>query len=111
VPGTFFDPIQPIELGTDEAIALYRELDVEEERINHVGYVLLAEPARLDVAIAVFKLNTELFPGSANTWDSLGEGYMTAGRTELAIASYEKSLDLDPTNTNAVAMLDRLRGR
>ena len=94
---------------TDEAIALYRELDVEEHHLNQVGYELLAEPDRLDEAIAVFRLNTELFPASSNTWDSLGEAYMEAGQTELAIANYEKSLALDPSNANAVAMLERLR--
>ena len=93
----------------DEATALYRELDVEEQRINQVGYRLLAEPDRLDEAISIFKLNTELFPESSNTWDSLGEGYMTAGQTELAIANYEKSLQLDPSNAYAVAMLEKLR--
>jgi tetratricopeptide (TPR) repeat protein len=93
----------------DDAIALYRELDVEEQRINQVGYRLLGEPDRLEEAISVFKLNTELFPESFNTWDSLGEGYMTAGQTDLAIANYEKSLKLDPSNANAVAMLERLR--
>jgi CubicO group peptidase (beta-lactamase class C family) len=93
----------------DEAIALYREMDVKEQRLNQVGYELLAEPDRVDEAISVFRLNTELFPDSSNTWDSLGEGYMTAGRTELAIANFEKSLKLDPANENAVAMLERLR--
>ena len=95
----------------DEAIALYRELDVEEGRLNQIGYQLLAEPDRIDEAISIFRLNTELFPASSNTWDSLGEGYMEAGQTELAIANYEKSLELDPSNTNAVAMLERLRGK
>ena len=96
---------------TDEAIALYRELGVEEQRLNQVGYGLLAEPNRVDEAISVFLLNTELFPESSNTWDSLGEAYMEAGQTELAIANYEKSLALDPSNTNAVAMLERLRNK
>ncbi len=94
---------------TEEAIALYRELDMEEQRLNQAGYQLLAEPDRSAEAIAVFLLNTELFPESSNTWDSLGEAYMEAGETELAIANYEKSLALDPSNTNAVAMLERLR--
>ena len=35
---------------------------------------------------------------------------MAAGNTELAIANYERSLELNPDNTNAVAMLARLRG-
>ena len=94
---------------TDEAIARYREAGVEEQRLNDIGYELLAEPERVDEAIAIFLLNTELFPESSNTWDSLGEAYMEAGQTELAIANYEKSLALDPSNSNAVEMLERLR--
>ena len=108
------DELLPPELllagRADEAIALYRELDVEENRLNDIGYQLLAEPDRIDEAIAVFQLNTELFPASSNTWDSLGEAYMEAGQTALAIANYEKSLALDPSNANAVEMLERLRG-
>ena len=116
--GTFLerlddDELLPPELllagRADEAIALYRELDVEEEGLNDIGYQLLAEPDRINEAIAVFQLNTELFPASSNTWDSLGEAYMEAGQTALAIANYEKSLALDPSNSNAVAMLERLR--
>jgi len=34
---------------------------------------------------------------------------MVAGRTEEAIASDERSLELNPENTNAVGMLERLR--
>ena len=33
---------------------------------------------------------------------------MVAGQTGLAIANYEKSLALDPSNSNAVEMLERL---
>jgi CubicO group peptidase (beta-lactamase class C family) len=96
----------------DEGVAAYRALEgIDERRLNQVGYQLLAEPANLDAAIAIFRLNTELYPHSANTWDSLGEGYMVAGETELAISNYEKSLELDPTNTNAEKMLERLRVR
>jgi len=108
------DELLPPELllarRADEAIALYRELDVEEQRLNEVGYQLLAEPDRINEAIAIFQLNRELFPASSNTWDSLGEAYMEAGQTALAIANYEKSLALDPSNSNAVEMLERLRG-
>ena len=107
------DELLPPELllagRADEAIALYRELDVEEQRLNEVGYQLLADSDRINEAIAVFQLNTELFPASSNTWDSLGEAYMEAGQTALAIANYEKSLALDPSNSNAVEMLERLR--
>jgi len=95
---------------TDEAIAAYRELGVEEDRLNRIGYRMLAEPDHIDEAIAFFLLNTKLFPESFNTWDSLGEGYMEAGQTELAISSYEKSLELDPSNLHAAAMIEKMRG-
>ena len=47
-------------------------------------------------------------PKSANTYDSLGEAYMKSGDKEMAIASYKKSLKLNPGNNNAVDMLKKL---
>ncbi len=35
---------------------------------------------------------------------------MTKGDKEAAIRNYEKSLELNPKNTNAVEMLKKLRG-
>jgi tetratricopeptide (TPR) repeat protein len=57
-----------------------------------------------------FKLAEELYPNVANTYDSLGEAYMVAGQTEKAIFNYQKSLELDADNTNAVEMLKKLKG-
>jgi len=54
--------------------------------------------------------DVELFPESFNPHDSLGEAYMTAGETELAIQSYARSLELNPENTNAVRQLMELVG-
>jgi cytochrome c-type biogenesis protein CcmH/NrfG len=65
----------------------------------------------VDEAVAVLELNVEVYPGSFNPHDSLGEAYMTAGRTTEAIASYERSLELNPDNANGAAMLARLRGQ
>ena len=77
--------------------------------VNSFGYRLMGMH-RLDQAIEIFKLNTEAYPQSGNVWDSLGEAYMNKGNKELAIKNYEKSLELDPSNTNAVQMLKKLRG-
>jgi len=60
-------------------------------------------------AIGVFQRNVQEYPQSSNVYDSLGEAYMDAGKKELAIANYEKSLQLDPKNQNAVNMLKKLR--
>ncbi|MCD4750972.1 MAG: hypothetical protein K8R59_16485 [Thermoanaerobaculales bacterium] len=76
--------------------------------LNSAGYDHLG---RQDYpgAIALFRLNVDLFPGSANVYDSLGEAFMLDGQRELAIRNYRRSLDLNPANANAEEKLQELR--
>ena len=71
---------------------------------NTLGYTLLGE-GKLDAAVGILRLNTEFFPGSANAYDSLAESYLKRGDKELAIIHYEKSLQLNPENLNALEKL------
>jgi tetratricopeptide (TPR) repeat protein len=66
---------------------------------------------RVKEAIEVFKLNVEDFPASFNVYDSLGEAYMIDGDKELSIKNYQRSVELNPANANALEMLRKLRGR
>jgi len=75
--------------------------------VNRLGYGYL-QGGQVDRAIAVFEVNSELFPKSFNTWDSLAEGHMKAGHREKAIEFYRKSLELNPANQNARDMLKQL---
>lgn len=84
--------------------------DFPEPLLNTVGYELL-RAGSVDVAVAVFERNVELFPESSNTHDSLGEALAAAGDVAAAIRSYERALELDPDNANAAARLRELRGR
>jgi cytochrome c-type biogenesis protein CcmH/NrfG len=70
------------------------------------GYDLMQEN-HLPEAIDVLKLDVQLFPSSANGYDSLGEAYMK-GEKQLAIDSYKKSLELNPANDNAKEKLKML---
>jgi len=82
--------------------------DVSREvELNTCGYVLLK---RNDVkeAITVFRMNTSLFPQSANCFDSLGEAYLVAGMKDKSKACYERVLELDPQNANAKVKLEAL---
>ena len=79
-----------------------------EGAVNFVGYSLL-EAERPKSALKFLKLNTELFPEAFNTWDSLGEAHMKLGNDAKAISSFEKSLDLNPGNTNAQEMIARIQ--
>jgi CubicO group peptidase (beta-lactamase class C family) len=99
----------------NEAMEAYKKIKretpnmnvVSENRLNTLGYSLLQEK-KIAEAIAVFKVNAELYPQSSNVYDSLGEAYMTNGNKELAILNYKKSLELDPKNNNAATMLKKL---
>lgn len=77
--------------------------------LNSVGYNLIKD-GDLEMAITFFRINVQLFKNDANVYDSLAEAYMLAGNKELAIKNYEKSLKLNPQNTNAVEQLKKLKG-
>jgi tetratricopeptide (TPR) repeat protein len=93
--------------GLEAALRRYAELkatrfadhDVHEGRINYWGYRYL-EKGNTAAAIALFKINVELFPQSWNVYDSLGEAYMKSGQRELGIQNYQRSLELKPQNGN-----------
>lgn len=80
-----------------------------EADINSFGYRLVSLK-KMDEAIEIFKLNTELYPESANAYDSLGEAYATVGNREEAIKAYEKAVKCDPTYASSVDALRRLKG-
>jgi Flp pilus assembly protein TadD len=60
-------------------------------------------------AIALFRMNVELFPDSWNAYDSLAEAYMNAENNDQAILFYKKSLELNKNNSNADVMLKKLQ--
>ena len=69
--------------------------------LNRLGYrVLKNELIQTDDnskwAIAIFKLNAELFPDDGNVWDSLGEAYLNDNQKVKAIKSYKRALQLAP---------------
>ncbi len=79
---------------------LFTELEV-----NALGYRWMAT-GQMEAALTIFGLNVESYPGSWNTYDSFAEANMNAGNRDRAIELYEKSLELNPNNTNG---LDKLR--
>lgn len=73
---------------------------VSEGAVNAMGYALLG--SKLDeAALAVFRLNTEFYAESANTYDSLAEAYFNTGDTTSAVRSYSRALEIDPKYPNA----------
>ncbi len=90
-------------VGVDAMLAAYRaykdapnhEFTNTEAEINRFGYDLLRD-SQVDAAVAVFRLNVQDYPESANVYDSYGDGLRAAGDREGAIAAYRKALEIDP---------------
>lgn len=74
---------------------------VSEQRLNDLGYELHVKSP--DRALALFRLNAELYPDSANTWDSLAEAYLAVGKTDEALRCYRKVLEVSPRDTHLSA--------
>jgi predicted negative regulator of RcsB-dependent stress response len=83
--------------STAEADALMKEAMTvaTEADLNVYGYQLLGQGDN-DKAIQILTLNTERFPKSANTWDSLGEAYAIKGDNKNAIKNFKKALSMNP---------------
>jgi tetratricopeptide (TPR) repeat protein len=63
-----------------------------ENTLNGLGYQMMGR-GDLDSAIEVFSYNVELYPDSANVYDSLGEALENAGRFDEALTSYSKAVE------------------
>ena len=91
------------------------EVKVPEAFVNGVGYNLL-QMRRVDDAIRAFELNVELYPGSANVYDSLGDGLDAACRWEDARESYARASRMAakgslPNEATYAANLERMTAR
>jgi len=103
--------------GPDAARARFRELlaagerefFIDETAFNALGYRFLQQENKLAEAIAIFEMNSEAFPGSWNTWDSLGESLLGRNEFDKAEACYVKSLELNPNSQSGKDALNRIR--
>ena len=80
---------------------------LSENELNDFGYRLLGENKPND-ALKIFKLNTELYPESGNTYDSYAETLAGLGNKKEAIKNYKKAFELNPKNTNAQEQAKKL---
>ncbi len=79
--------------------------NLNEYEMNESGYQFL-QSGKVNEAAAIFKLNTEAFPKSANVYDSYGEALMALGNKTDAIENYKQSVKLNPGNENAIKILE-----
>lgn len=86
----------------------YRE-DTE-NKINNSGYVLMNQN-KLKEANELLGLNVQLFPSSANAYDSYAESWWKLGNIQEAVKNYKIAISKDPggpTGDNSRAMLKQI---
>lgn len=79
---------------------------ISEISLNNFGYSLMGSGSEKD-ALKIFKLNTKFYPDGFNTFDSLGECYMKMGKVKKGLKAYKKSLELNPNNSGAKAIISK----
>jgi len=80
---------------------------LDESEINGWGnYTLSVLP---EAGLRIFQLNVESYPDSWRAYDALGSAYMTVGQPEDAIPAFRRSLEINPENSHAAEMIERLR--
>lgn len=91
----------------EEVTANFHPADPRDLILNNLGYNLLFSGRDRD-AVAIFRLNTELFPEVANVWDSYGEALRKQGQNRESLAAYRKALQLDPQMETARKAVEEL---
>jgi dienelactone hydrolase len=69
-----------------------------EGELNLFGYDLL-QRGKAEDAVIVFMMNVDAYPESANTYDSLSDAYLAAGKRDEALKFAEKALKVLATDT------------
>lgn len=91
------------------------KVDPPEVTVNTFGYTLLQEK-KIQEALAMFRFNVRLYPGSANVYDSLADGLEANNEKASARENCETACSLgeknaDPNLRAYTAHRDRLAGR
>jgi creatinine amidohydrolase len=101
--------------GIDGVIAQYKELkqahdqkyDFGDSQLERLGYEFY-DQKQFPAALELFQLNAENFPDSWFVYADLGEVYFAMGDHENAKQNYQKSLEFNPDDTNAIEKLKQL---
>jgi tetratricopeptide (TPR) repeat protein len=75
------------------------QYDFSEQALNQLGYAALNH-GQARRAVAIFERNAELFPRSANVYDSLADAWLAAGDTTKAVAAYRSVIENLPKNAH-----------
>lgn len=80
---------------------------VNEQRLNDLGYSLMGED-KFQQAQHILYVNMQLYPKSANVYDSYAEACLKLGDKKQALDYYKRAAAMDPKNANAARVVAEL---
>jgi len=106
-----------LETSNLSGIELYENLKKEfpelrfiEGELNNNAYLAMEE-GKMDLALLLLLLTKELYPESANVYDSLGEFYFRQKDFENSKINYQRSLEINPDNESAMEYLKQIEDK
>ncbi|WP_343568813.1 hypothetical protein [Sphingobacterium sp.] len=96
-------------IGVNHAKEIYKQqqMSFSEDFFNNYAYHLVGKD-KGSMAIQVLVWAVEIYPNSANLFDSLGEIYFSEKEYVKSASSFRRSLALNPSNKNAIEYLKKL---
>ena len=102
--------------GVAEAVQMFYDLQQGGSRValfpegplNQLGYFHL-QAGRTEDAVRLLRLNTLVYPASANTWDSLADAYLANGQNELALRMSRRALEVLEKDRSSEAQKKAIR--
>lgn len=95
----------------ERLISRYRaspaEFECQETQLRRLGRKLVAEQ-RAEAGLRVLEFNAESYPGSSPAHRELGWAYRESGQLDKARSALRRSLELDPDNESARAILEAI---
>ena len=110
--------LELVDKGQDAALVKLAELKfdaanyyLDEDEMNDLALQIFYSgpfPDNKGVALELARMNIAFFPNSFNIYDTYGEILAAAGKRELAIVMYKRSIAMNPNNEGGKRALERL---
>ena len=78
------------------------------DKINEIGAMWL-DKQNYTAAIRVFQFYVQVSPQSWNAYDQLADAYLRDNQNSLALANFEKSVELNPDNLRGKQQIEQLK--
>jgi tetratricopeptide (TPR) repeat protein len=94
--GLFVEGVDGLQAHFEELSKRYGfQIVPPEDLVNRIGYQFLGRDD-FDRAIEILTYNVQMYPESANVYDSLGEALENAGRLDEALVNYSRAVENAP---------------